>query len=116
MFTTSIAGVSYTNPDGQSRQDLIRALHEGDVLSLVPEPDNAYDANAIKVCVNDGVQIGYLPRAVAAKLAEHGDRPRFARVEAINGGTAEKPTLGVTIAISRRLRADGTVAEEAEPA
>lgn len=38
----------------------------GDV-SLVPEPDNAHDPNAIKVCVND-VHVGYVPSEKAKRV------------------------------------------------
>ena len=37
-------------------------LHEGDALSLVREPDNTHDANAVRV-EWQGQKLGYLPRA-----------------------------------------------------
>lgn len=37
-------------------------LHEGDPLSLVREPDNTHDANAVRV-EWQGQKLGYLPRA-----------------------------------------------------
>jgi len=37
-------------------------LHEGDALSLVREPDNAHDTNAVRV-EWQGQKLGYLPRA-----------------------------------------------------
>lgn len=37
-------------------------LHEGDALSLIREPDNAHDANAVRV-EWQGQKLGYLPRA-----------------------------------------------------
>jgi len=46
---TKIAGTSHTNPDGTSRQKLIKKLKEGASLDLVREPDNPYDKNAIKM-------------------------------------------------------------------
>jgi hypothetical protein len=61
-------------------QDALRSLSsrsgpEGIFTArLLPEPDNAHDAHAVAVCVNDTLaKIGYLPRGVAksyhAKLA-----------------------------------------------
>jgi hypothetical protein len=35
-------------------------------LRLTPEPSNPYDSNAIAVYTDDGVQVGYLPKEVAA--------------------------------------------------
>jgi hypothetical protein len=63
-------------------QDALRALTDrlgsAGVFSarLVPEPDNAYDANAVRVCVaEDGATVGYLARPIAktyhASLARH---------------------------------------------
>lgn len=37
-------------------------LHEGDALSLVREPDNTHDKNAVRV-EWQGQKLGYLPRA-----------------------------------------------------
>lgn len=37
-------------------------LREGDALSLIREPDNAHDANAVRV-EWQGQKLGYLPRA-----------------------------------------------------
>ncbi|HEY8856253.1 MAG TPA: HIRAN domain-containing protein [Rugosibacter sp.] len=51
-------------------------LHEGDALSLVREPDNSHDANAVRV-EWQGQKLGYLPRtqnqAVAAAM-DKGER------------------------------------------
>lgn len=40
-----------------------RKLKADDVVYLVPEPDNRYDANAVRVETGDGMQIGYVPRS-----------------------------------------------------
>jgi len=37
-------------------------------LQLVPEPDNPYDSDAIKVCRVNGEQLGYLDAAYAARI------------------------------------------------
>ena len=53
----SVAGTSY-------RESEIRAAMEkrGGIASLVPEPDNAHDSEAVKVVVN-GQHVGYIPRS-----------------------------------------------------
>ena len=44
------------------------ALHEGDLLTLVREPDNRYDADAIRVDWH-GTMLGYVPRRDNVALA-----------------------------------------------
>lgn len=50
------------------RQDALRKVSVGDRVSLVHEPDNPYDCNAISVENIEGVQIGYIPKAVNEKF------------------------------------------------
>jgi len=45
----------------------------GDALALVREPDNPYDANAVRVEWN-GYQLGYVPRRENADVARQIDR------------------------------------------
>lgn len=45
------------------------ALNTGDGLHLIREPENAYDANAIRLETDDCVMAGYLPRRDAEWLA-----------------------------------------------
>lgn len=54
-------------------------MQTGDALALVREPDNAHDANAVRV-EWQGHKIGYLPRAENRAVAAEMDRG--ARVEA----------------------------------
>ena len=42
---------------------------EGEMLSLVPEPSNPHDANAVQV-LREGDLVGYLPREIAAQQVE----------------------------------------------
>ena len=57
------------------------ALRVGDALALVREPDNAHDANAVRI-EWQGRLLGYLPRADNASIARQLDRgnPLQARV------------------------------------
>jgi hypothetical protein len=63
----SVAGESFSNPNGVSRQQVIAETELGTLVWLVPEPDNPYDPDAVRVFVDKGNgytgQIGYLPRA-----------------------------------------------------
>ena len=47
-----------------------RALRPGDKLRVLPEPENKFDLNALKVCTDDlEYHLGYIPAADARKLA-----------------------------------------------
>lgn len=112
-FFTKIAGVTYENEDGTSRQDIIRRhCDPGDALILSPEPDNAFSDNAVAVYVAKkgwfgglkAYQIGYLPEhsGVAQQVFDYteGGGTGGAWIEKITGGTDDKPTLGVNIEIT----------------
>jgi hypothetical protein len=64
---TAVVGVTYEN-----RQEVVACLSIAEEVRLRREPDNPYDANAIRVERQDGRQIGYLNRYLAESLA-----PRF---------------------------------------
>ncbi len=98
VFHSKVAGVTYDNPDGTGRQDLIRQCRAGDRLRSRREPDNRYDPNAVAVCTESGVRIGYLSSRLAAELAPLLDRGGRVDVEIseITGGGDER-ALGVNI-------------------
>lgn len=48
-------------------------MQVGDTLALVREPDNPYDAKAVRVEWR-GEKLGYVPRADNTDLARHMDR------------------------------------------
>lgn len=69
MYETKVVGVSLSNADGSSRQEIIkREVEENDKLNLAAEPDNPHDPNAIKVLSKHGNQIGYLNKEMAATI------------------------------------------------
>ncbi|MEQ9403341.1 MAG: HIRAN domain-containing protein [Cyclobacteriaceae bacterium] len=69
VYDSKVVGVSQSNDDGSSRQEIIkREVLEEDYLLLKSEPDNAYDSNAIKVLSKLGNQIGYLNKELAEKV------------------------------------------------
>ena len=67
-FLLQVHGIYHRNRDGSSRQQIIRNCHAGEVLRLVPEPDNPYDQDAIKVCRENGDQLGYLDAGNAMRI------------------------------------------------
>ena len=60
-LTVAVAGVSW-------HQDVVSRMHEGDLISVVAEPENPHDPQALRVDWA-GEAVGYLPRGVAARLA-----------------------------------------------
>ena len=103
----AVAGVTFENPDGTSRQSLIRALDplfdpetSGSGtdfrITLEHELDNPFDPNAIKVLHASG-QLGYIPKPMTRFV----DVSMPGRIVAIKGGYGRFPTYGVDIEVSR---------------
>ena len=82
-FNTKIVGVTFEN-----RQAVLSSIEAGVELSLVRQPHNEFDANAIAVELLDGTQLGFLNRRLAKRLAAVMDEgvPYSAAVSAITGG------------------------------
>ncbi|MEQ9304364.1 MAG: HIRAN domain-containing protein [Marinoscillum sp.] len=69
VYESKVVGVSHSNPDGTSRQTIIKnEVAEDDALFLELEPDNEFDPNAIKVLSKNKNQIGYLKSDLAEKV------------------------------------------------
>ncbi|GEM_PF-3235426 len=68
MTKYKVVGATHNNPDGTSRQEIISHLTKASKITLVREPKNPYDKNAIAVYAN-GKQIGYLSSAYAEGFA-----------------------------------------------
>ena len=66
-FDCRIAGVSFPNPDGSSRQEIIPTLEPGQELTLKREPKNKFDKNAIAIYAGKK-QVGYIPAKGAVVL------------------------------------------------
>ncbi len=103
-FHTKVVDVTHPNPDGTSRQQIIRRCRRGEALLLVREPDNLFDSNAVKVCRETGEQIGYLYREVAEEVAPLLDAGK--RVEAVissltGGGWFSGKSPGVNLLITK---------------
>jgi hypothetical protein len=68
-------GVTFENPNGTSRQQIISNMTKDSPVSLKREPSNLYDRNAVAVLYVDQ-QIGYIPREFAQVLAPMMDQGR----------------------------------------
>ena len=65
---SKVVGVTFNNPDGSSRQDIIRHVDKQDIIMLVREPDNPYDKYAVKVMTLYG-QVGYIGKEYTEIIA-----------------------------------------------
>jgi hypothetical protein len=99
----AVVGESYRNPDGQSRQEIIRQrARPGDAALLIPDPNNPRHSYAVKVCLATGEQIGYLDREWGTQLqwdTMNGGR-HAAIIHRIYGGTLDKPSRGVVLRVA----------------
>jgi len=62
-----IAGVQF-----HQLKSCIKSLKEGDNLSLVPEPSNKYDPNAVRIEFNDADEsymTGFVPKKFSSEVA-----------------------------------------------
>ena len=74
--------------------EVLRDLKPGDRLELVREPENPYDANAVRVEWR-GVKLGYVPRRDNAAVARQMDRG--AALEARLAGLRENRNRSVRL-------------------
>lgn len=84
---SKLSGVTKKNEDGEKIQLILADLYDGCELELVREPDNQYDANAIKVYAHDE-HIGYINAQLAKDLARKMDNGINieASIDEITGG------------------------------
>lgn len=98
-FYTKVAGVTYRNDDGSDRQEILSTCSLLQSLRMEHEDNNPHDPNAVRVCTEDGRQIGHLFRDVASDVwwrMQHGFT--YAAISAnITGGTKANPQLGMNI-------------------
>ncbi len=98
-YFCSVAGESFDNDDGSSRQAILRSCRAGDGVTIEHEPHNPYDKYALRVLVDGRGQVGHIPRDQNRDLLRRsslGWRYRAA-LAAVTGGTFEKPHRGATL-------------------
>src|SRR5438270_929158 len=72
-FYSRIAGITFKNEDGSSRQEIALKCHRFEILSMGREKDNPYDASAILVSRDNGEILGHLHRDQAAEISHDFD-------------------------------------------
>ncbi|THH08085.1 hypothetical protein EW145_g2943 [Phellinidium pouzarii] len=71
----------------------------GEEVTLIREPQNKYDRNAIQVKNIAGNQVGHLPRAIAGKLAPLLDRRRITVEGIIHDGNLAKRSYSISMTL-----------------
>ena len=105
-FNTKIVGVTF-----EGRQDLVAGLEPGALLSLVREPENPHDPNAVGVWYGQ-LKLGFVKKQIAARIAPNidaGERYR-AEVKHVTGGGTR--SVGVNIWVTRERAAAAAPAAE----
>lgn len=97
----SVVGESHYQDNLKGLMDALTLLGRkghGFIATLVLQPDNPHDANAIAVTCG-GNCLGYLPRDVAAELHPllAPLAPPLDVLARLTGGTPEKPSIGVVL-------------------
>lgn len=98
-FHTKVAGVSFNNDNGTSRQEIIKRCTPGDDVVFKPMPTKAYP-ETIGVFTMKGEQIGVLNAQLAKEMhSKYATSPMSAAISGINGGDNGK-YLGVNLHIT----------------
>lgn len=104
-FECNVAGVNRPSRTGGERQDEIVRLREGQQIILIREPDNPHDPDAVALFTENGKDVGYLPREIAAEIASRLDKgsPVTAQVIVIEKFQTErgKKLYGVRIELTK---------------
>ncbi len=101
IYSIGVAGEAQKNPDGRPRADEIRRCRAGEPVSLIREPANRYDRNAIRIDSARHVCIGYIPRDTAEWLAPRIDNGKgvSAIIQSINQKSGTR-NVGVTLSLA----------------
>ena len=90
-----LVGASFRPPAAQS---IVLDLRPGDLLTLLREPDNAHDQNAIMVIDPETkVHLGYVGRALAAGIAPLLDAGASYECQVFSYDEKKKPYLAIDI-------------------
>ena len=102
-FITKVVGVTHKNSDGTERQKILEDCKVGEELSLIHQPTKQ-DQNAIKVCRQDGQQIGWPNQILATEIAPRLDRKSRVDAEIVEltgGGFLPGKARGCNIQITK---------------
>jgi DNA-directed RNA polymerase subunit RPC12/RpoP len=111
-FYSKVAGVSHQNANGTSRQEIIRRCRAGERLTLVCDPLNPVDPNAVMVLRSNGEQLGYLTAHLAADLCDQVSAGESIPCYIANLTGLDREMRGVNIYIGDELPIDRDRSEQ----
>jgi hypothetical protein len=106
-FISPVAGVS-------QYQEAVTRCVEGLRVLVTREPENPYDANAC-VVTYDGFTLGYVPKALAARLVESGDDAWGAELTEVLRGETWGLRMRVLLPLDLGAGAEEAVEAAVEP-
>ena len=104
-FYSKIVGSTFVT----NGQQLLSQLKSGDKLLLEREPENPYDANAIRVLNSDRKKLGFIPKGTAVELSKQMDNPDMtvqATVSEITGAGKDNCGCNILIQIFKKDKQD----------
>ncbi len=105
-FHTKVVGVTF-----EGRQALLPTVRQGERLRLVRDPRNPRDPHAIKVCLADGRQLGFLRAGLAARLAPAMDAgARYTATTTMVTGGGDR-SWGLNVSVEREAGWTGDAGE-----
>jgi hypothetical protein len=110
VYNEGVVGSTY-----EGRQAVVRKLQVNETIQLRREPNNPYDANAIRVERIDGEQFGYINRYLAKKLAPQMDAmgvPVLGHIYRIS--VASSPYYSLVVDITFEMPEGGGLYEQSE--
>lgn len=69
-FVCEVAGASHDNPDGTSRQAIVKKCKRLETVILQHEVGNRYDKHALQIVRATGEQVGYIPKELADDIVD----------------------------------------------
>lgn len=99
QIITQLVGVNFRPAEAKA---IVKELAIGDTLSLLRDPFNEYDSNAVKVMKAIGDEgaaefIGFIARVDNPEIADHLDQGGEYKCEVIDTTSMMKPSLKVTL-------------------
>lgn len=96
---TTVAGISYNNNDGVSRQLIAQNCQAGEHITLSLEANNPHSPDATMLCRSNGEQLGYFKSKIGERVRKalgSGSRYDIYVVE-VTGRTHDKTFFGITL-------------------
>jgi hypothetical protein len=103
-----LAALNGVNFRPAETKEIVRALEIDDELRLERDPENSYDANAIKVLNDDGEFLGFVEKDVAAEIADRLDNGDECTCVVVGFLSDIKPQLEITFAEDESAEDDGS--------